>query len=148
MTEEEIPASATATFALFLNSDTAVKRLPDASPPSVEASAEIKEKLSELSDQKLQALLADTAAVLVSEYPTLAAVQQQALDSQDVRGIQPHDVDAVRSMLEFLRASPAFIILIAVALRIVGDNRVKFGKFELKTGSVLKDLAGVIKLWK
>ena len=148
MTETGRSSPSAATFALFLNGDKAAVLLPHVQEIDPLALKVLGEKIAILDDGDLGTALADAAEILVAEYPAVAQVQQTALAGENVRGVHPPDPETIKSMLDFLRSSPALIPLIAVALRIVGENRVKFGKFELKTGSVLKDLAGIVKFWK
>jgi hypothetical protein len=148
MPEPETSQTATAALAFFVNSDCIKAELSNEQPVDETVLAAVTERLRALSDDDLKEALGDAASVLVAEYPALGRIQSEALKGQEVRGGHLPDPAAIQSMLEFLRDYPGLIPVIAIALRIIGENRVKFGKFELKTGSVLKDLASVIKFWK
>lgn len=148
MPEPETSQTTAAALAFFVNSDRITAELSNTQPVDDAALAAVAERLRALSDADLKDALGDAACVLIAAYPALGRIQSEALKGQEVRGGHPPDPAAIQSMLEFLRTYPGLIPVIAIALRIVGDNRIKFGTFELKTGSVLKDLASIIKFWK
>ena len=126
----------------FVNAEAIAGHLPPAAPEEVAA---VGEALHRWPRERLPDLLAEVVPLLLTAAPALSATLDAVRRRQPVRSAGAGDLGPV---IDFVVDHIGTLAVIIGALRLLGDNRIKAGGVEIKTGSVLRDFAGLIKSWK
>ncbi|WP_455171371.1 hypothetical protein [Azospirillum largimobile] len=131
-------------LSFLLNADEAVRLFPlPAVDPMTEAD-EIAAILAQLPADRLPAL----AVVLTQE---VLALRPEAGGLLDGIGGQAQtralDGASLAALLQALEENWMGVAILVVALRALGENRLKAGGLDLETRSIYQDLSGFLKVW-
>jgi hypothetical protein len=118
-----------------------VNDLPSPNDPDV---VSIRDALGELHQRELAWAFAGVSSILLEAVPTLQPIFDGMEERKNVRSAGT-DGFSMASLLTYLLENPTVIPLVVLSLRLLGENKFKVGKFEIKTGSVLRDLAELVR---
>ncbi|WP_372394607.1 hypothetical protein ABMY26_00950 [Azospirillum sp. HJ39] len=127
----------------FVNAPAIAERLPTGAPAMVPDGAEaVAAALRRLPRERVPELLAELVPAVLAADPGLSDMLDEVRRRQVVRSAS--EIAQLLPAVEYVMDHAGVLAAIIVGLRLLGENRVKIGGVEIKTGSVLRELAELV----
>lgn len=134
-----VPADPALAVSFFVNAAEIAKHIPDAPP---DEAAVVAEALRRLPRERIPELLAELVPPVLAAGPGLSSMLDEVRRRQAVRSAEAAELWPV---VEYVMSNVGLLAVIIAGLRLLGENRIKIGGTEIETGSVLRELADLVK---